>query len=166
MTQRTFRRIDVCVIGPRDGWHSGPIDKLVGSAALDDEHRELAPLYHLLPLVLRGMYERRWGRIIGISVNSNTAAPRMRTPSERPPHQRVAACRRRRLASGSHRQRDFAGTGRGDLQLGAGHRTVRPWRRLAGGVNVTAQDIGEGVATLCSEAGRFITGCEMTRGFH
>jgi hypothetical protein len=31
---------------------------------------------------------------------------------------------------------------------------------------VTPQDIAEGVALLCSESGRFITGCELPFMFH
>lgn len=52
----TFNRVDICIIGPGGGWHPEPIDKLDSAAALDDVRRELAPVYHLMPLVLPGMY--------------------------------------------------------------------------------------------------------------
>jgi hypothetical protein len=32
--------------------------------------------------------------------------------------------------------------------------------------NITPQDIVEGVAFLCSDAGRFITGCELPYAFY
>ena len=38
-----------------------------------------------------------------------------------------------------------------------------PWRDRD---NVTPQDVAEGVAHLCSEAGRFISGCELPYLFH
>ena len=37
------------------------------------------------------------------------------------------------------------------------------WQRR---MDVTPQDIAEGVAFLCSEAGRFITGCVLPYLFH
>ena len=166
-TQRAFGRIDICIIGPGGGWHPEPIEKLDGSAALDDAHRELAPLYHLLPLVLPAMYERRWWRIIGISVNAVTPAPTYAYTVGKAA--RTSALRL--AASAAWPQGVTANViAPGPVQPipslelavelcdhGAG------WTERA---NVTPQDIAEGVAMLCSEAGRFITGCELTYGFH
>jgi NAD(P)-dependent dehydrogenase (short-subunit alcohol dehydrogenase family) len=53
----------------------GPIDKLDSSAALDDVHQEIAPLFHLMPLVLPGMYRRKWGRLIGIALHPTKLPP-------------------------------------------------------------------------------------------
>ncbi len=64
----TFGQVDICVVGPGGGWHPEAIDKLDSQAALDDARRELAPVYNLMPLILPGMYERKWGRIIAISL--------------------------------------------------------------------------------------------------
>ena len=66
---KEFGQVDIYIIGPGGGWHAEPIDKLNSSNTLDDANRELAPIYHLMPLVLPGMYERKWGRLIGISLN-------------------------------------------------------------------------------------------------
>jgi len=63
-----FGRIDICVIGPGAGWHPEVVDKLDSVAALEDVHKELAPIYHLMPLVLPGMYERKWGRLITLAL--------------------------------------------------------------------------------------------------
>ena len=43
--------------------------------ALEDVVSELASLYTLLPLVLPAMYERRWGRVIGIGLLMDWPSP-------------------------------------------------------------------------------------------
>ena len=48
---KAFGQIDICIIGPGGGWHPEPIEALDAAGALDDVARELAPLYHLMPLV-------------------------------------------------------------------------------------------------------------------
>ncbi|MHC4148796.1 MAG: SDR family NAD(P)-dependent oxidoreductase, partial [Planctomycetota bacterium] len=63
-----FGRIDICIINPGAGWHPEPIDKLDSSAAIEDVQHEVAPFFHLMPLVLPQMYERKWGRVIGIAL--------------------------------------------------------------------------------------------------
>ena len=63
-----FGQVDICIIGPGSGWHQESIDKLDSDAALDDARKELAPIHHLMPLVLPGMYERKWGRLITIAL--------------------------------------------------------------------------------------------------
>ena len=54
-TAAEFGRVDICVVNPGAGWHPEPPEKLNAQAALADAHGELAPIYHLLPLVLPGM---------------------------------------------------------------------------------------------------------------
>jgi len=71
----TFGRVDICIIGPGGGWHPEPIEKLNSGAALDDVRRELAPIYHLMPLVLPGMYERKWGRLIALALTPPYSSP-------------------------------------------------------------------------------------------
>jgi 3-oxoacyl-[acyl-carrier protein] reductase len=51
-----FGQVDICIIGPGGGWHQEAVDKLDSAAALDDVQKELGPIYHLMPLVLSGMY--------------------------------------------------------------------------------------------------------------
>jgi 3-oxoacyl-[acyl-carrier protein] reductase len=67
-TVAAFGRVDICIIGPGGGWHNESVDNLDSTKALDDARKELAPIYHLMPLVLPGMYERQWGRLIAISL--------------------------------------------------------------------------------------------------
>ena len=50
-----FGQVDICVIGPGAGWHPEPPQQVVAETALEDARRELAPIYHLLPLVLPGI---------------------------------------------------------------------------------------------------------------
>jgi NAD(P)-dependent dehydrogenase (short-subunit alcohol dehydrogenase family) len=70
-----FGRVDICVIGPGAGWHPETLEALDSQAALDDARRELAPVYHLMPLVLPGMYERKWGRLIAMALPAPYNSP-------------------------------------------------------------------------------------------
>lgn len=72
---KTFGQVDICVIGPGGGWHPESIDKLNMADAFDDVRRELTPLYHLMLLVLPGMYARRWGRIVGLAMHPKALSP-------------------------------------------------------------------------------------------
>lgn len=67
-TLARFGQVDICIVGPGGGWHPQPAERLDPAAALEDVRREMAPLYHLMGLVLPGMYERQWGRLIGIAM--------------------------------------------------------------------------------------------------
>ena len=157
-----FGRVDICIIGPGAGWHPESIDKLDAAGALDDVHKELAPIYHLMPLVLPGMYERKWGRVIAIALT--------------PPHNSPAyaynvakAARTQALAIA----RDAA------WSQGVTLNTIGPgpvgeiatldeaieqcdhgpaWQQRG---TASPQDIGEGVAFLCSESGHFISGAVL-----
>lgn len=57
----TFGQVDICIIGPGGGWHPDPIDQLDSAGTLDEIQKEVTPIYHLMPLVLPGMYEREGG---------------------------------------------------------------------------------------------------------
>jgi NAD(P)-dependent dehydrogenase (short-subunit alcohol dehydrogenase family) len=74
-TLKQFGSIDICVVGPGGRWHPEAIDHLVSEAALEDLHNETAPLLHLMPVVLPGMYERQWGRLIGIATHPVKLSP-------------------------------------------------------------------------------------------
>lgn len=166
-SSQAFGKVDICIIGPGAGWHQEPIDKLDAVASLDDVQREVSPIYNLMPLVLPGMYERKWGRLIGLSLH----------PSKRPPAYAYnsAKCAR---SSALLRAYDEA------WQHGVTVNVISPgpvshvssladaiklcehesaWESR---INVTPQDIAEGVASLCSESGRFISGCELPYMFH
>lgn len=162
-----FGRIDICVIGPGAGWHPSPPDKLDVPAALADANQELAPLYNLMPLILPGMYERKSGRIIALAVH----------PRELPPAYAYNVAKAARSAA--VRLAASEGWPHGvtvnaicpgpveaiDTLDHAIEQCARgpAWQKRE---NTSPQDIAEGVAFLCSDAGRFITGCELTYMFH
>jgi len=161
-TLERFGRIDICVVGPGGGWHPEAIDRLDATAAAEDVHREVTPLYHLMPLVLPGMYRRKWGRFIGISVN-----PTMPSPAYAYNVGKAARDQALRLA------RDQAWGNRVTVNviapgpvpsIGTLEEAVEQCEHgLAWDARTTVspQDIAESVAFLCSEAGRFITGCVL-----
>jgi NAD(P)-dependent dehydrogenase (short-subunit alcohol dehydrogenase family) len=166
-TIENFGRIDICVINPGAGWHPEPIDKLDSSAALEDVHNEVAPFFHLMPLILPQMYKRKWGRVIGISLL--------------PPYESPAYSYNAGKAARTHAMllgRD------GAWRNGVTINIISPgpvpaiesldeaveqcdhgqaWQNRT---NTSPQDIAESVAFLCSDAGRFITGCVLPFFFH
>ena len=157
-----FGRIDICVVGPGGGWHPEAIDKLDSTAALDDAEKELAPLYNLMPLVLSPMFAQKWGRLIGISLLLSKPSPSFAYDAGKAArtHALLRACGAawphgvtvNVIAPGPVRE---LGSLEDAVEL-CGHGPKWSDRK-----NVTPQDIAEGVAMLCSESGRFITGCEL-----
>lgn len=161
-TVEAFGKVDICIIGPGAGWHPEPVDGLDSPAALDDAQRELAPIYHLLPLVLPGMYERRWGRVIALALS-----PPYNSPAYAYNVAKAARTQALLLA------RDAA------WQHGVTVNTIGPgpvpeiegleravdfcdhgpaWQNRG---TTSPQDIAEGVAFLCSPAGDFISGAVL-----
>jgi 3-oxoacyl-[acyl-carrier protein] reductase len=161
-TIHDFGQVDICVIGPGGDWHPEAIDKLDPVAALSDLHADVAPLYFLMPLVLPGMYKRKWGRIIGIALH----------PVKLPPAYAYNVGKAAR-AEAFRLAQDQA------WSKGVTVNTVAPgpiptiktlqeaidecdhgllWQNR---LNVTPQDVAEGVAYFCSEAARYVTGCVM-----
>ena len=162
-----FGRIDICVIGPGAGWHPEPIEKLDAHGALADARQELAPIYHLLPSVLPGMYGRKWGRIIGIALHPTklppafayNAAKAARTQAlllaQEPAWQQGVTINV--IAPGPVGAIETLGEAVGQCEHGAA------WRNRE---NISPQDIAETVAFLCSDAGQYITGCVVPFAFH
>ena len=162
-----FGRIDICIINPGAGWHPEPIDKLDSSAALEDVHNEVAPFFHLMPIVLPEMYKRKWGRVIGISLL--------------PPYESPAYSYNVGKAARTHamlQARDQA------WRNGVTVNIISPgpvpaieslneaieqcdhgpaWQKRS---NTSPQDVAESVAFLCFDTGRFITGCTLPFLFH
>ena len=162
-----FGRIDICLVNPGAGWHPEPIDKLDSSAALEDVHNEVATFFHLMPIVLPEMYKRKWGRVIGISLL--------------PPYESPAYSYNVGKAARTHAMlqvRDQAWCNGVTVNI------ISPgpvpaieslneaieqcdhgpaWQNRS---NTSPQDIAESVAFLCSDAGRFITGCVLPFLFH
>jgi len=162
-----FGRIDICLVNPGAGWHPEPIDKLDSSAAIEDVQNEVAPFFYLMPLVLPQMYKRKWGRVIGTA---------LLPPYDSPAYSYNVgkAARTNALLQG----RDEA------WRNGVTINIIAPgpvpaieslteaieqcdhgpaWQKRT---NTSPQDIAESVAFLCSDAGRFITGCVLPFLFH
>src|SRR4030042_7190310 len=74
-TKKELGSVEICIIGPGAGWHPEPLDKLNPDDALEDMNHEISPIFYLLPLILPDMYQRKWGRVIGISSNLDKPSP-------------------------------------------------------------------------------------------
>ncbi len=162
MTIDAFGHVDICIIGPGGGWHQESIDKLDSAAALDDAQKELAPVYYLMPLVLPGMYERRWGRLITIALT-----PPFSTPAYAYNVAKAARAHAMLIARDSAWQNGVTVNTIGpgpvpqieSLELAveqSGHGAT--WKDRD---TTSPQDIAEGVAFLCSEAANFISGAVL-----
>jgi NAD(P)-dependent dehydrogenase (short-subunit alcohol dehydrogenase family) len=162
-----FGRIDICVVNPGAGWHAESVDRLDPSAAMEDINREVAPFFHLMPLVLPQMYERKWGRVIGISLL--------------PPYDSPAYSYNVAKAARTHAlllARDEA------FRNGVTVNIIAPgpvpaieslseaiqqcdhgptWQKRT---NTSPQDVAESVAFLCSDKADYITGCVLPFLFH
>lgn len=166
-TIEKFGKVDICVIGPGGGWHPETIEKLNSQAALDDVHKELAPVYNFMSLVLSGMYSRRWGRIIAISLLSSVPSPSYAYNSGK-------AARTNALLL-AHQEAWKHGVTINVIAPGP----VKELASLTDAIelcqhgpkwqdrkNITPQDIAEGVGMLCSDYGNFISGCELPYMFY
>jgi NAD(P)-dependent dehydrogenase (short-subunit alcohol dehydrogenase family) len=128
----------------------------------EDVQHELAPFLHLMPLVLPGMYERRWGRIIGIAMHPTRLSPAYAYNLGKAARiQALLLAHEQAWRNGVTMNVIAPGPVAGILTLEEAvalcdHREAWPARG-----NVSPQDIAEGVAFLCSEAGRFVTGCVL-----
>lgn len=157
-----FGRVDICIINPGAGWHEESVDKLDTAGALDDINREIAPLYNLMPLVLPGMYERKCGRIIGISMEPSVPSPSYAYDAAK--SARTHALRRAWVEAWKHGVTVNVITPGPVAAIDSLDEAVelcehgQKWTERR---NVTPQDIAEGVVMLCSESGRFIAGCEL-----
>jgi len=158
-----FGPADICVIGPGAGWHPEPPDRVSAPAALDDARAELAPIYHLLPLVLPGMYERKWGRVIGISL-----LPPFDSPAYAYNVAKAARTRALLMLRGAAWKRGVTvnvmapGPVDGIETLAQAVEQCEHGPAWTARKGTSPQDIAEGVAFLCSEAGAFVSGCELT----
>ncbi len=72
---KEFQKVDICIINPGAEFHIEPLDVFDPVLALDDLLQEIAPFYHLMRLLLPGMYERQWGRLVGITLHPNDISP-------------------------------------------------------------------------------------------
>ena len=161
-TVARFGQVDICVVGPGGGWHPEPVDQLDPVAALEDARRELAPLYYLMPLVLPGMYERKWGRLIAIAMLSpyNSPAYAYNAAKAARAHALLLA-RDEAWRNGVTVNVIGPGPVREIESLEKAIEQCNHGPAWQGRATTSPQDVAEGVAFLCSEAGRFISGCEL-----
>jgi 3-oxoacyl-[acyl-carrier protein] reductase len=161
-TIEKFGQVDICIINPGAGWHQEPIDKLDSAAALDDAQKELAPIYNLMPLVLPGMYERKWGRVISIAL-----VPPYNSPAYAYNVAKAARAHALLLARDSAWQNgvtvNIIGPGPvpalETLDVAIEQCSHGPaWQNRS---TTSPQDIAESVAFLCSESGNFISGAVL-----
>ncbi len=157
-----FGKVDICIIGPGGGWHPESIDKLDSAAALDDAKKELAPIYHLMPLVLPGMYEKKWGRLITIALT-----PPYCSPAYAYNVAKAARAHALLIARDSAWEKGVTVNTIGpgpvsqieSLELAVEQCQHGPaWQDRD---TTSPQDIAESVAFLCSEAGNFISGAVL-----
>jgi 3-oxoacyl-[acyl-carrier protein] reductase len=163
-----FGQIDICIIGPGGDFHAEAIDQLNPDVVLEDIRQETAPLLYLMPRILPEMYERGWGRIIGIASHPVKLSPAYA-------YNLAKAARMQALLLAQDQAWWEHGVtvnviapgpvaGLDDLASAIEHtQHGEAWQKRA---NVTPQDIAEGVAFLCSESGRYITGCVLPYLFH
>ena len=162
-----FGRLDICVVGPGGGWHPEPADRLDPAGALEDLHAEVAPLFYLMPLVLPGMYARGWGRLVGIGLHPDALSPAYAYNVAKAA--RVDTLLRVRDQAWRHGVTVNViapGPVAGIEGLAAAAEQSAHGAAWTERANVSPQDIAEGVAFLCSDAGRYITGCTLPYAFH
>jgi len=161
-----FGPVDICVIGPGGGWHPEPVDRLSPAGVFEDVQHELAPFLHMMPLVLPGMYERHWGRVIGLAMHPTRPSPAYAY--------NLAKAARIQAFLLAHDQAWREGVTMNVIAPGPVGDIVSLAEAVAqydhgaaweGRANVSPQDVAEGVAFLCSEAGRFVTGCVLPYAF-
>ena len=166
-TVERFGRIDICVVNPGAGWHPESVDKLDSAAAIEDVVNEVAPFFHLMPLVLPGMYERKWGRVIGLS---------LLPPYDSPAYSYNVAKAARTQAMLQARDEAWRNGVTVNIiapgpvpvieSLGEAIEQSDHGPAWQGRANTSPQDVAEAAAFLCSEAGRFVTGCVLPLLFH
>jgi len=160
--EEQFGQVDICLIGPGAGWHPEPLEALDAGAALEDLHAEVAPLFYLMPLVLPGMYTRQWGRVIGLTVH----------PTKLPSAYAYNATKAARTQAFLLAQDQAWAKGVTINLLAPG--PISPIATFQEAIDqcnhgpawqnrgdISPQDIAEGVIFLCSEAGKYVSGCVL-----
>jgi NAD(P)-dependent dehydrogenase (short-subunit alcohol dehydrogenase family) len=157
-----FGRVDICVVNPGAGWHPEPVDRLDSASAIEDIQHEVAPFLHLMPLALPQMNERKWGRIIGISLLPPYDSPAYSYNMSKAARTHALLQARDQvwcngvtvnvIAPGPVPAIESLSEAIEQCEHGSA------WQNRS---NTSPQDIAESVAFLCSDAGRFITGCVL-----
>ncbi len=165
--REAYGPVDICIVGPGGGWHPETIEELDPAGTMEDTQRELIPLFNLLPLVLPGMYARGWGRVIGIAMHPGQVSPAYAYNVGKAARVQAFLLAQEQawrkgvtinvVAPGPVGGIDTLENAVAQCNQG------EAWQQRS---NVSPQDVAEGVAFLCSEAGRFISGCVLPFRFH
>lgn len=158
----SFGKVDICVIGPGANWNPEKLTSFKPDNAMEDIKQEISPIYYLLPPVLRDMENRKWGRIIGIASN-------MEIPSPSFSYNAAKSVRIDALKLAVKEAWDIGVTvnviapGPVDqmpnLEAACAYYShTSDWLCRE---KVTPQDIAEGVAFLCSDSAKYVTGCVL-----
>jgi NAD(P)-dependent dehydrogenase (short-subunit alcohol dehydrogenase family) len=161
-THDQFGRVDICIINPGAGWHPEPLEQLDSAGSLEDIQHETAPILNMLPLLLPGMYGRQWGRIIGIAMHPGKLSPAYAYNLGKAARMQALllaseAAWKHSITLNVIAPGPVAGLPSLDEAISFS-RLEAGWQSRS---NITPQDIAEGVLFLCSEAGRFVTGCVL-----
>lgn len=151
--------IDICIIGPGAGWHPETVDKINPDEALEDMNHEVSPIFYLLPLVLPDMYQRKWGRVIGISSNLDKPSPAYIYNVGKAGRSQALLLSKDQAWSHGVTINVIAPGPISEIESlqSAIEESVRGEKWITRN-NLSPQDIAEGVVFLCSESGRYITG--------
>lgn len=156
--------IDICVVGPGGDWRMGKVHQVDPVGAAEDVQREVRPLFELMSLLMPGMYERKWGRLVGLSMLLDHAYNVHAIGYEVGKTARTA---------GLLFARDQAFKHNVTVNVVSPGPVSKPetlaeaidlcnhgpaWKKRA---DLNAQDVAEGVVFLCSEAGTYVTGCQL-----
>lgn len=155
-----FGRVDICIVNPGAGWHMESPDGLDVTASLADAQAELAPLFHMLPLLLPGMRERKWGRIIGVSLydqDSPSYAYNVAKAARTQALLQLRNWRKHGVMVNVVSPCEMEAISSLEMAIEQCNHGQAWQTRTA----LSPQDIAEGIAFLCSDAGRFIAGCEL-----
>jgi 3-oxoacyl-[acyl-carrier protein] reductase len=157
-----FGQIDICIIGPGGGWHAEAIDQLIPEDALEDIQHETAPILYLMSRLLPGMYARRWGRLIGIASHPVKLSPAYAyNVGKAARMQALLLAQDQAWSHGVTVNVIAPGPLDGLPDLANAVEQSQHGQAWLERANVSPQDIAEGVAFLCSEGGRFISGCVL-----
>ena len=137
-----------------------PITKLKVNEALEDVRQELSPLYNLMQSVLPSMYERNWGRFIAISLEPSYSSPAYAyNVAKAARSHAVLLAAEQAWKHGVTMNVICPGPVASIETLEAAIEQCENSESRKNRKKVTPQDIGETVAFLCSDVGKFITGC-------
>ncbi len=157
-----FGQVDICVVGPGGGWHPETIEQLAAENALDDLRNEVAPIHYLMPLVLPGMYAQKWGRIIGLSQHPSKVSPAYAyNVGKQARTQALLLATEQAWTKGVTINVIAPGPVSGIQELKEAIEQCDHGPKWQDRENVSPQDVAEGVVFLCSDTGRYVTGCVL-----